>query len=293
MATVDLSRNIKSDKADIRLKTCIVTDSETIADDIKRQWKNPDVSIEHNLTDIIGKDNCTLYIIDTEIQDMRIWPAPLMINKNADAKIWLFLVSGLSNLKYLNPLPSVSMFERGDFEISDMLDFIQTTLNPEAKRQIEDVNYLPNINSFFIRIMNGKVYLLPVSRLEHIDRSRITEWSVSEDRAFFKITQESGNWTEVPWDVVLYHCEPEYEYYEGKERKEANKERARGLGRRVKQLRESRGYSIRELAEKAEMKRPNLSRLEHGRQNPSLETLEKIAGALDVPLVEVVATANR
>ena len=37
------------------------------------------------------------------------------------------------------------------------------------------------------------------------------------------------------------------------------------------------------------MKRPNLSRLEHGQHLPSLETLERVAAALAVPVAELVA----
>ena len=37
------------------------------------------------------------------------------------------------------------------------------------------------------------------------------------------------------------------------------------------------------------MKRPNLSRLEHGRHQPSLEKLELVAEALEVSVAELVA----
>ena len=40
----------------------------------------------------------------------------------------------------------------------------------------------------------------------------------------------------------------------------------------------------------AGMKRPNLSRLEHGRNQPSLETLERIAESLGMAVAELVAT---
>ncbi|MBI2997673.1 MAG: helix-turn-helix transcriptional regulator [Deltaproteobacteria bacterium] len=39
---------------------------------------------------------------------------------------------------------------------------------------------------------------------------------------------------------------------------------------------------------KRRIHRPNLSRVESGRHRPSLETLEKIAAALKVPIVDLV-----
>jgi DNA-binding XRE family transcriptional regulator len=292
MAT-DIYREITAQDSVIRLKTCLVTDSESIVEGIKNYWNNPKVSVKHFLADIVAKDRYALYIIDTEIQDMNIWPAPRLVNKNADAKMWLFLVSGPSALQRFASFPPLTMFlARDNFRPSAILEIVRSTLRSEARRQLEQVTYLSNIKSFFVRMMNGRTYILPVSKLREADRSGVTGWSVSADRSFFTVTQESGNSTEVPWDLVLYYCEPEYEYYEGNEVKGEIDERAARLGNRVKQLREEKGYSIKELAERAEMMRPNLSRLEHGRQEPSLETLERIARALNVPLVDVVATTR-
>lgn len=47
--------------------------------------------------------------------------------------------------------------------------------------------------------------------------------------------------------------------------------------------------TITALAQAAGMERPNLSRLEHGKHVPSLDTLERVAKALRVPVVKLVA----
>jgi transcriptional regulator with XRE-family HTH domain len=86
----------------------------------------------------------------------------------------------------------------------------------------------------------------------------------------------------------LYHCEPEYEYYRGKLDPDADKS-LKLIGERVRELREAKGLSISDLAIKAGMKRPNLSRLEHGRHQPSLETLERIAESLGISVARLVA----
>jgi transcriptional regulator with XRE-family HTH domain len=47
--------------------------------------------------------------------------------------------------------------------------------------------------------------------------------------------------------------------------------------------------TITALAQTSGMERPNLSRLEHGKHVPSLDTLERIAKALRVSVVELIA----
>jgi transcriptional regulator with XRE-family HTH domain len=59
------------------------------------------------------------------------------------------------------------------------------------------------------------------------------------------------------------------------------------VGKQIQKLRESRGLSQQDLAAKCNFEKSNMSRLETGRVNPTLSTLEKVAKALDVSLVEL------
>jgi transcriptional regulator with XRE-family HTH domain len=63
---------------------------------------------------------------------------------------------------------------------------------------------------------------------------------------------------------------------------------AREMGKRLKKLREAKGISQATLAEKAEISRGYLIRLEAGRQDPTLGTLERLAEALDLPLKRLI-----
>lgn len=58
------------------------------------------------------------------------------------------------------------------------------------------------------------------------------------------------------------------------------------IGARLKELRKQAGYTQEVLAEKVGLDARHLSRLEVGRNFPGLDTLEKIANALHVPLAE-------
>ncbi len=61
------------------------------------------------------------------------------------------------------------------------------------------------------------------------------------------------------------------------------------IGERVRALRESLGYTQRQVAAMAEMPSQYWSDLERGRNaNPSLETLARIAAALDVGVDDLV-----
>lgn len=56
----------------------------------------------------------------------------------------------------------------------------------------------------------------------------------------------------------------------------------------VQRLRDKRGLTQQDLADKAGLSREYISRIEAGRQDPTVGTLEKIAKALKVKLVELV-----
>ena len=59
------------------------------------------------------------------------------------------------------------------------------------------------------------------------------------------------------------------------------------VGKQIQKLREAKGLSQQDLAAKCNFEKSNMSRLEAGRVNSTLSTLDKIAKALDVTLVEL------
>ena len=60
------------------------------------------------------------------------------------------------------------------------------------------------------------------------------------------------------------------------------------LAANLKCLREARGFTQAELAELSEVPRPTLAHLESGGANPTLGVLIKVAGALQVPIEELI-----
>ncbi len=59
------------------------------------------------------------------------------------------------------------------------------------------------------------------------------------------------------------------------------------LGLRLRSIREAKGLSQGDIEKRSGLLRPYLSRIENGHSVPSIETLEKLARALEVPLYQL------
>lgn len=151
------------------------------------------------------------------------------------------------------------------------------------------VEYINTLRAFIVWMDNGQTYLLHAADVPEADPSPIERVALARSRRYFTVAQASGNTFDIPWDLVLHHCEPSYPYFKGRQAREAEGSRATRIGQRVRLLREQRGLSVAELARRADILRPNLSRLESGKHMPSLDTLERVAAALGTTVAEVVA----
>jgi transcriptional regulator with XRE-family HTH domain len=63
---------------------------------------------------------------------------------------------------------------------------------------------------------------------------------------------------------------------------------AKQMGMRLRKLRKARKMSQAALAERAHLTRAYVTRLEAGRQDPSLSTINALARALGVPMTELL-----
>ena len=64
------------------------------------------------------------------------------------------------------------------------------------------------------------------------------------------------------------------------------------IGERLRQLREKKGFSQGDIEERTGLLRCYISRVENGHTVPSLETLERFAGALELALHEIFYTGE-
>lgn len=156
------------------------------------------------------------------------------------------------------------------------------------EQRFSDVAYLDAMATLVFKYAHARVYAVLVSDLAGADASPVTRVSLDSDGYSALVEQASGNRLEVPWDVVLYHAEPEYPYYKSDRGDTEEQELATTIGQRIRVQRVRRSWTQADLSERAGLKVPNLCRLEKGKHLPSLETLEKVADALGIPVAALV-----
>ena len=64
------------------------------------------------------------------------------------------------------------------------------------------------------------------------------------------------------------------------------------MGARLRRLREKPGLSQQQVSERSGVAQESLSRLENGRRDPRLETLRKLARAMDMTLPELLQSLS-
>ena len=63
------------------------------------------------------------------------------------------------------------------------------------------------------------------------------------------------------------------------------------IGSAIREIREERGLTLETLAKNADISYQYLSGIETGKENFSIRILEKIAGALELPIVTLISKA--
>ena len=165
-------------------------------------------------------------------------------------------------------------------------------MNETFDTRLADVAYVESMAVLVVRFVDGRVCAVPLADLEGTDASVVTGASLGSDGYAAVVEQQSGNRLEVPWDVILYHAEPEYLFHRhGADAADAAGDR-KVIGERIRLERTERRWTLADLSARTGIMIPNLSRLEKGRHLPSLETLEKVAGAFDLPVAALLAARS-
>ena len=64
------------------------------------------------------------------------------------------------------------------------------------------------------------------------------------------------------------------------------------IGKRIREIRNAQGISLEELSFKAGLNAAHLGQIERGLRNPTIETLEQIATALEVSFYELISSSE-
>lgn len=168
-------------------------------------------------------------------------------------------------------------------EAEVILNDLSNIFELDMDKKFEKVEYLEQENVFACTFKNRKTYFLPRKDIPDDDGTKIKNYDIDEDRYHFTVYLESGVKYEVVWDFVRYICDEKYEFHKSKAKEGISAEE---IGTRISQLRELKKLTQEDLAKKTGIQRANIARIEGGKHYPALETLEKIAEALEVPVAK-------
>jgi DNA-binding Xre family transcriptional regulator len=119
--------------------------------------------------------------------------------------------------------------------------------------------------------------------------TRGADWASLKFNQYEILVSTADGQMEVPWSTVRILTDEEYSAHLAA----AAEELAKRIGLRIKELRQGRRLTSKELAERAGITPRNLSRLEHGRHDVVLTTLQRILAAIGYSLKDLVADPRR
>ncbi|XVJ66922.1 MAG: ImmA/IrrE family metallo-endopeptidase [Lacibacter sp.] len=88
---------------------------------------------------------------------------------------------------------------------------------------------------------------------------------------------------EIPWDKIRVNSDAEFSRFIAKQAEE----QAKGVGEKLKQLRERKGLKSFEVADRAGLTPQTISRIENGRTDVSFQTLQKILAVMGLDLKDL------
>jgi DNA-binding XRE family transcriptional regulator len=190
------------------------------------------------------------------------------------------------DLTLVNAIPPSHYVPR---TIPHLAAFCKEFLDPHAQERLRDIRYQGQEDVFVGEFLDRQVCEAPRGEIDADDGTDVVRVTLEPDGYGFLVHQRSGNSYDVAADFLRYHGDPHYPYYKGRAgAAEEERGNARRIGTRIRELREAARLSQAALAARSGIQRPNISRLEGGRHVPSLETLERIAQALRVPVADLV-----
>jgi DNA-binding XRE family transcriptional regulator len=158
---------------------------------------------------------------------------------------------------------------------------------PQATRMMTRVEVDPEHRQLYVRFADGRTAAVPVTEIERAGKPVTLDLSRVElpDPYVILIANTEGGVEEIPWDLVRHYCDAEFSRSE-QEKDELSRQ---ALGERIRRLRKRAGLTQAELAKRARIGRITVVRIENGQMYARVETLRRIAQALDVKLVDLIA----
>lgn len=157
-------------------------------------------------------------------------------------------------------------------EAEEIIDDLNDIMDLDMDKKIDKVYYLEKEQVFACTFKNGKVYFLNRKDIPEDDSSAIKKITVEKNSSYFTVYLQSGKKYVIPWDFILHICEEKYGFHKSIK---AEAMSSVEIGKRVKDARNSKNLRQVDLAKKTGILRANIARIETGKHNPSLETLDR------------------
>ena len=131
-------------------------------------------------------------------------------------------------------------------------------------------------NGIELTFADGRRGLVPFAAIPEVPERSVVSGVELPNPYEVILTTEQGQQVDLPWDFARHYCDQSY-----RPTVEAIARHGRQtLGERIRQFRESAGFTQEALARSADIGRVTLVRLENGEQTPRFKTLTAIAHAL-------------
>ena len=163
---------------------------------------------------------------------------------------------------------------------------MNTVLVKNADRMMTKA--VAKVGGIEVTFADGRSGLVPFPAVPEVPE--LKELSRIELPSAYEMVLETagGNRVEIPWDFARHYCDESYR----PDVERAAAEGRKGLGIRIRELREEAGLTQEELAVAAGIGRVTLVRVERGEQSPRFETLAAVAKALGRGVSELVVESG-
>ncbi len=143
-------------------------------------------------------------------------------------------------------------------------------------------------DAFHVVYVDGSTHDLARTELPDVGPRKVVAWEVDEFGRGVEVVLDDGTLTSFSAEFPRYVHDDAYRRRVDTRRDAQGQDLGQRIARRVRAERERRGWSVAELARRADMAAPNVHRVEAGKHVPTMLTLARLAAALDVPLERLV-----
>ena len=135
-----------------------------------------------------------------------------------------------------------------------------------------------------VTFADGRSGLVPFAALPEVPEFKDLSGVELPNAYELVLETAGGERVEIPWDFARHYCDESYRPVVERRAAEGRK----GLGSRIRELREEAGLTQEGLAVTAGIGRVTLVRAERGEQSPRFETLVAVGRALGLGVEELV-----